>query len=305
MASTKGQHHIVESPVRRRPSGGSLPPPEYDFGHGANTDFSKLHLDASTSTESLPQYESAVQGEASSSHSTIAFEATNTFQIDAQGHPLFALPICPRPDPIPIYSVLPTGQTGPLLYQSIRAKRRSGNCILVRESDESTVCSTTYRFGPNRPPSIRLLGDVARDEAFEVRSKGCHTRAQNMSTHLGTFQWRYASRAERKAVGASSLLILDIVTIISVASGKQEERRQPVAHFIRNEAFRTQGTGASTAGNGGRLLVDLRPWFDTKNEAQQAEVFAIASCLSMLKKEVDRRRRHQLIVIAAGASGGC
>lgn len=290
-------------------------PPEYDDADAEYVELRGLAPSANTSDETLPQYETVVAGpEASSSSSsssaaaaTAGLHATHVFQIETHGHPLIALPIPPKPLPIPIYSVLPTGDVGPLAYESLRETRRSGNCVLVRAGDdlaESPLCSTTYRFGPNRPPKVHLTGEVACGEAFEVHSKGCHTRAQNIRTRLGTFQWRYASRAERKAIGANSLVVLDVVTTVALAGGKQEERRRRVAQLVRNEKLRTEGTRASTAGNGGRLMMDLRDWADTKGEVQQMEVFVIASCITMLKKEVDRRRMHQMIVIAAGASGG-
>ncbi|KAM4059973.1 hypothetical protein HRG_002409 [Hirsutella rhossiliensis] len=305
------EHRKLESSPGRTTSGRTSLPPQYE---AADYELSRLHLTASTSSESLPKYEPVSQPGAPSTSSfspssATGLEATHVFQVETHGHPLFALPISPRPDPILVYSVLPTGEIGPEVYQSLREKRNSGSCTLVRAGDggqgQMPVCNTAYRFGPYRPPKIRLLGDVAHDQDFEVHDKACHTRAQVIRTHLGTFRWRYASRAECKAIGASSLLVLDLITTVAAAGGaKQGERRRAVAQLVRNETLRTQGTGGTTAGNGGRLLVDLRNWVDSKGEAQQMEVLVIASCITMLKKEVDRRRMHQLIVIAGGASGG-
>ena len=140
-----------------------------------------------------------------------------------------------------MYSVLSTGEVGALAYESLRETRRSGNCVLVCAGDdraESPLCSTTYHFGPNRPPKLQLMGDVTRQEAFEVQSKGCYTRAQSIRTHLGTFQWRYGNRAERKAIGADNLMVLDVVTMVALAGGKQEEKRRRVAQLVRNDEFR-------------------------------------------------------------------
>ncbi|KJZ69440.1 hypothetical protein HIM_11169 [Hirsutella minnesotensis 3608] len=304
--SVEIRHRTMESALRGKEPGASPPPPEYRPGDCELADFAGLgHTPSSSSSESLPQYESVAKPEASTSCAA-GFEATLAFQVDSLGHPCLALPFPPRPDPIPVYSVLPTGELGPLAYQSLRETRRSGDCVLLRAGDagDGPVSSTAYRFGPNRPPKISLLGDVACDETLEVRGTGCHTRAQDIRTPFGAFQWRYASRAERKAVGASSLLVLNRITTVAVAGGKHEESRRPVARLVRNEALRTEGTGSSTAGNGGRLLMDLRAWTDTKRESRQMEVFVIASCIAMLKKEVDRRRLHQFIIIAGAASGG-
>ncbi|KAF4510815.1 hypothetical protein G6O67_002678 [Ophiocordyceps sinensis] len=314
MTSLGAEHQKEELSLGGLPPRRSLLPPEYEAVDDEGVEISRLHLTASKSTtDSLPEYESVPRSGAAStsscsSSSATGPNATHVFQVDTEGHPLFALPTSPRPDPVHVYSVLPTGEIGPEVYQSIREKRNSGSCTLVRAGhggqSQAPVCSTTYRFGPYRPPKMRLLGDVTREEDFEVRGRGCHTRAQNIRTHLGTFQWRYASRSERKAVGASSLLVLDLMATAAAAGGKQGESRTAVAHLVRNEAFRTRDTGVTTAGNGGRLSMDLRNWVDAKGETQQVQVLAIASCITMLKKEVDRRRMHQLMAIAGGASGG-
>ncbi|PNY26987.1 Sterol uptake control protein 2 [Tolypocladium capitatum] len=312
------QAHVeTKNSLHFRPSSRrSSLPPEYDDADAEYVELGGLAPSANTSAESLPQYGAIVTGpealssspsSSSAAAATAGLRATHIFQIKTHGHPLIALPVPPKPLPIRVYSVLSTGEVGPLAYESLRETCRSGNCVLVRAGDNSAasaLCSTTYRFGPYRPPKVQLMGEVACEEDFEVVSKGCHTRAQNIRTRLGTFQWRYAGRAERKAIGANSLVVLDVITTVALAGGKQEERRRRVAQLVRNEKFRTEGTRCSTAGNGGRLMMDLMDWADTKGEVKQMEVFVIASCITMLKKEVDRRRMQQMVVIAAGASGG-
>ncbi|KAF5004951.1 hypothetical protein FDECE_8566, partial [Fusarium decemcellulare] len=171
--------------------------------------------------------------------------------------------------------------------------------------------------GPGRPPKIRLIGNgtdqddsSTLEEEFELGCKGVLTRSVIMRTHLGTFEWRYSSRAERRAAQAwvgeevGCLLIFDQVTNVALAGGKQEERRRKVAQFVRSDSLRTEGSRRSSAGNGGRLMLDLREWADRKGEAEQMELLAVASCISMMKKEIDRRRMHQTMVIMGGASGG-
>lgn len=204
-----------------------------------------------------------------------------------------------------MYSVTPSGEIGELAYESLRIKKNSGNSILVRAGgdSEAPICSTAYRFGPGRPPRLCLHGLRETEEEYEVLNKGCATRAQTIRTHLGTFEWRYANRQERKTEGANSLLILDLVSTISI-DGKEREHRQKVAQFVRNEEYRTVGSRGSTAGNGGRLMMDLRDWADTKGEEEQMEVLALATCIVMLKKEVDRRRMHQAIVLMSASGGG-
>src|SRR5262249_40419399 len=157
-------------------------------------------------------------------------QPTRALQLEAYGHPLIALPLAPRPIPINVYEVTPTGQVGAEVYTSLRAKRCSNSCILFRAGDASQepLCSTVYRFGPNRPPRIMLHGEASspseassssssptldsqsgHEETFEVVDRGCTTRAQVIRTHLGPFVWRYAGRKERQAESADSLLVLE------------------------------------------------------------------------------------------------
>ncbi|KAL7805862.1 hypothetical protein V8C26DRAFT_358637 [Trichoderma gracile] len=277
----------------------SLPP--YEAG---SYELRALSTTSSRSSSSPPNYDTpyhsldAYGSSLSSSPSQPSFHCTKAFQIESQGHPLIALPTPPRPVSIPIYNVdVASGQVAHLAYESFRLQRCSGNSILVRtgDSEEDPICRTTYRWGPGRPPKMQLTGALSYDEEFEVVNKGLTTRAQVFRTHLGTFSWRYAAKGERKAAGANSLLVLDRIIMVALEGGGQEERRIPVAWFVRNEEVRTRGTKATTAGNGGRLMVDLREWEGTKGEGEQMEVLVVASCLVMLKKEVDRRRMQQAI----------
>ncbi|OAQ72998.1 hypothetical protein VFPPC_00818 [Pochonia chlamydosporia 170] len=295
----------------RQPSIPDILPPEYAQG-----DYVELTtISTRTSQESLPSYDNAITPADSSSSqlatsaalATTGLQSTHTYQIETKGHPLIALPLAPRPEPIGIFAVLPNGELGALTYQSLRHARCSGNSVLVRADDdfaEEPLSSTAYRFGPGRPPKIQLQGEVSHEEEFEVTGKGIHTRAQNIRTHLGTFQWRYASRQERRAIGASSLLVCDQVTSVALLGGKQGEKRRRVAQLVRSEELRTKGTSGSTAGNGGRLVMDLREWEGRKSDVKAMEVLVLTGCVMMLKKEVDRRRAAQFMVMAGAAGGG-
>ncbi|CAM1504206.1 Fc.00g017970.m01.CDS01 [Cosmosporella sp. VM-42] len=298
------------SHIRRRSSGTSTLPPDYS----STTCIELSQLTPTSSQASLPQYDAIYENTGSSSSSDPSgFHPTKHLQIKAQGLRCLAFPLPPRPDPIYIFNVAPTGTYEQAEYISIRPTRGSGSCYLVKADDpqHTPICTTTYRWGPGKPPKIQLLaGNTASTKApdyteeIEIDCKGCFTRTTSMRTHLGTFEWRYASRAERKALSGDNVLILDRVTTVALEGGKQEVRRRKVAQLVRNSEFRTEGTKKSTAGNGGRLMVDLREWADRKDEAGQMEMLAVASCITMLKKEVDRRRMHQTIAIMAGASGG-
>ncbi|KAK1245365.1 hypothetical protein MKX08_004994 [Trichoderma sp. CBMAI-0020] len=282
-------------------------PPAYEPGDYIELD--NLSTTSSRSSSSPPQYNDgyylSAQGSSSSSSSsrpTPTFHCTKALQIEARGHPLLAFPHSPRRTPIPIYNVdLSTGIATDLAYQSLRPIRGSGNSNLIRagDSENDPICRTTYRFGPGKPPKLELCGLMAYEEEFEVVNKGFTTRAQVFRTHLGTFQWRYAGREERKAAGADNLMVLDRIVKVALEGGKQDEKRIPVARLVRNAEVRSKETKITTAGNGGRLMMNLMEWEGTKGDAEQMEVLVVASCLVMLKKEVDRRRVHQAIAMTS------
>ncbi|KFH48789.1 hypothetical protein ACRE_005010 [Hapsidospora chrysogenum ATCC 11550] len=292
----------------------SLPPP-----YEGVDNIELAALSNASSTSSLPDYETVVPDFSSAA----SFHPTLSYQIETKGHPLIALPLPPEPVPIPVYAVTPSGEPAEKVYECIRPSRGSGSCLLyhVPTSIEVPVCMTTYRFGPGRPPKIRLVdprspevgssldtgtsaGPASGEEEFEIVGRGCATRAVFIRTHLGTFQWRYANKAERKAVGADSLVIMERITTVAHRGGKTEEKYRRIAQLVRNSDYRSSGTGRSTAGNGGRLIMDLREWSsaDSKDEARQMETIVVASCIAMLKKEVDRRRLHQAMVMAVGGT---
>lgn len=260
----------------------------------------------SVSEASLPGYEEANKALEHYPSSQSFFKTTKSLQIEANGQPLIAFPLCSGLTSTYIFEVDAAGDSSSeLAYESIRTKKRSGNSILVRagHEPEAPVCSTSYRFGPGRPPRLCMHGLREAEEEYELVSKGYMTRGQRIRTHLGTFEWRYASRKERKAENADSLLVMDLVTTVST-DGEEREQRRKVAQLVRSDEYRTPGTRGSTAGNGGRLMMDLRDWVDSKGEVEQMEVLAVATCLVMLKKEVDRRKTQQAIVVMSAAGGG-
>jgi hypothetical protein len=73
---------------------------------------------------------------------------------------------------------------------------------------------------------------------------------------------------------------------------------QRLAQLVRNDQTRPEGTRKSTAGNGGQLII--APGADTELD----EALIVATCLLMLKKEIDRRRLIQFMVLAGAGSGG-
>ncbi|KAI0472470.1 hypothetical protein F4859DRAFT_106525 [Xylaria cf. heliscus] len=80
-------------------------------------------------------------------------------------------------------------------------------------------------------------------------------------------------------------------------NGGKEKPGAPrrIAQLVRNETYRSPGTARATAGNGGRLMLDLGV-FDEKRR-ERVEWLVVTTAVTMLKREVDRRRAQQFAVI--------
>ncbi|KAK2772399.1 hypothetical protein CKAH01_03937 [Colletotrichum kahawae] len=249
------------------------------------------------------------------------FTPTVQFQIESSGKQLLSLPRGTRPDPIPVFRVEDGHwNCSTPAYRSLRFSRRDNSSILIRGGDaaQMPVCTTLYRFGPGKPPVFRLRNEKSslhgsaavaetceEDSDVQIRSKSLTSRTQILKSLHGIFRWRYASRKERTAVeGADTLLVCELVQQAVPADGmKTEEKASRVAQLVRGEKTRTPGTGRSTAGNGGRLMMDLFRWTDLKDGAKDSvEWLIVASCICMLKKEIDRRRMQQIMAIGAGVA---
>lgn len=206
---------------------------------------------------------------------------------------------------------------------NIRAKRSSGNCVLVQVrgqvGNEEQVASTTYSWGPGKNPVVRIWkisqpladndGDIMQGcddddvDEFEMKSKGILSRTIYFdSSQWGHFEWRYAGRNERRLTDPSGKKsIHNLLVLEKVIGNGENEQRIKVAHLIRSEETRTPGTRSSCAGNGGRLEMCL----NGVEGALMDEVTVVVTCLVMLKKEIDRLRAMQIAAISAGAGGGC
>ncbi|CRK10400.1 hypothetical protein BN1723_009129, partial [Verticillium longisporum] len=285
------------------------------------------------------------------------FTPTTTLKIINPGKPTISLPGPPAPHPIPVHDAAAPPRD-PAKYISLRATRRSGTATLVSGHDTSTpaLATTTYRFGPGRPPTLTLHGHgrppdrraLSSSEAARVRlghgEAGVTTatdardftteltapalsRTTTLDSPLGRFRWRYPSRAEKtdgnhgpnEGHDGRSLLLLE--RVVSLATGKGE--RAGVAGQIVGCLVRGRG---AAAGEGGDLQLDLAAADEAVAEALLSaggggatdekerekekmaardvlELVAVASCIAMLKREVDRLRLRQGLVLA-GAAGG-
>lgn len=266
-----------------------------------------------------PAYSEAVApAVASGSSSTAGFAATTQLQIHAAGLGQTYELTMPRPDPIPVYRLQPdsTGYSyegQEPAYTSLRLKQSSNSCGLVRGSEPTAtpLIATLYRWGPGRRPRIRILpshstlsveqaineNDIECD-LVEVSSRSVFSRTQRMTAPFGTFQWRYGSRGEREVLQANSLLVLERFDQTTSGKGSKNGEWNRVAQFIRNDEFRTPGTHKRVAGNGGRLMIDSRALAGEKDgNMEQVEAFVVASCILMMKREVDRERDNQISVV--------
>ncbi|KAB8217938.1 hypothetical protein BDV33DRAFT_176390 [Aspergillus novoparasiticus] len=262
-----------------------------------------------------PDYNEVVASDYASNQSSSpdGFLATSEFQVEAMGYNTNqALSGSKTLENISVYSV-EFGAPIQEKYTSIRLKRSSNSCALVRSSDprQNALISTIYRWGPGRHPRMRILprdssvsveqaidDDTLCGELVDVQSRSMVSRAQVFDTSLGKYQWRYGSREERKACNADSLLILERMDCMILGDGTKTKSGARVAQLIRNDQFRTPGSVKYSGGNGGRLVMDLRMWKDEKHaDTDGVEAFFVASCILMLKREADRFIDNNIVAV--------
>ncbi|PGH27713.1 hypothetical protein AJ80_00500 [Polytolypa hystricis UAMH7299] len=219
------------------------------------------------------------------SNTNTSFIPGRTLLINSRGHALTRLPL-----PSSELEILICNPDGTPAYISTRGKRSSGDAVLSSPKSGHLI-STSYFFGPMRDPVIRRLGDPDEQLAAIKVSARCPSRTTRFTLPDGSkFEWSYIRTrgADKKKV---KLLVLD-----KVDGGTGARRR--LAQLRRDDETRTPGTSKTTAGNGGELLIDQNAY-----EALE-EPMIVVTCLLMLKKEVDRRRLLQFMVVAGVVSGG-
>lgn len=174
---------------------------------------------------------------------------------------------------------------GSLAYTSTRATRRSGNCTLTG-ADGRALIGTTYSLGPNKDPVLKRL-DAGEGTRCEVKmlSKWMSRNHEFLMPDDRTFSWRYK---REKGFGVNGV---EGTALVLEVGGKR------VAALVRNNETRAPGSKACSAGNGGKLVLGE----GVGGEAGISESLVVATCLLMLKKEIDRRRSVQFMVVAAAA----
>jgi hypothetical protein len=295
------------------------PPPPYS---ALSARRSAVSMDKNNDLEPYEVFESAsIISDATTyvsidSSSQDSFHPTRHLQIDARGVGFFRRVPIPLPLPdsqleIPIFD----RDSGSLMYTSTRSKMHSGDAILRDARDSSgggrEAFRTKYLFGPGRDPVLYRLPLPSSHPAFvnddstgiiPAESKITTTSqwtsraisfpvpAHNKRT-ARTFEWTYGKHKDPHTGKRVNLLVLRYKPDFS----KDEKI---LAELIRSEETRPRGSTRVTAGNGGLLRID--------QDAEQYldESLVVATCLIMLKREVDRRRMCQTMMITAAVGGG-
>ncbi|OAP54507.1 hypothetical protein AYL99_10955 [Fonsecaea erecta] len=171
---------------------------------------------------------------------------------------------------------------GSLAYTSTKAKRCSGDAVL-NHPKLGDIISTSYFFGPKREPDLRLVqgqtGTGDNSDRIKVSGK-LGSRSTTFTTPNGhSFEWSYS---HRKDISGKKVKIIAL---------RQKETGAILAQLIRSDGTRTEGTSRCAAGNGGQLILDQEA------TSHLDEAVIVATCLVMLKKEIDRRRCLQMMVL--------
>ena len=244
----------------------------------------------STTTTQLEDFKES-RASISSSTTTLctlvdpSFHPTQTLTVDARGIGAFRLPIPSRQTEIAIHHA-----DGSEAYVSTRDKLWSGNSILSHPK-QGNLIRTEYFFGPNRDPILRLLHTSSViPEEIKVTGQWTSRTTRFMMPNGQEYEWAYA---KEKADGNRINLL--ILRAVKNPRGKEEIEYRRIAQLVRSSETRTSGTSRCTAGNGGELQIQ---------EGELDSAVIVATCLMMLKKEIDRRRLIQFAIIggAAGSS---
>ncbi|KAF9732599.1 hypothetical protein PMIN01_09457 [Paraphaeosphaeria minitans] len=148
--------------------------------------------------------------------------------------------------------------------------------------------ATQYFFRPGqRPRAPTLDAGEGEDNIIKTVSKWT-SRAQKFLLHDDrTFEWEYEKEKGSREQGKKD------TSLVLTMNGRR------IAALIRSEETRTLGSKSCSAGNGGELVLG----HEAGGKEGISEELVITTVLLMLKKEIDRRRTVQFMMIAAAISG--
>lgn len=212
---------------------------------------------------------------------TLPFTPAKSLHINTQGVAVLRLPLPPRELEITIHN-----DGGSLAYTSTRTNRNSGNCVLS-DANGIQLIDTKYRFGPGKDPVITYLNEKdGGGDSIKTTSKWTSRNHSFQLPKGRVLSWNYR---KAKGYGADSAKGTALV---------MELNGVPIAALIRNQETRSPGSKACSAGNGGKLVLGSAVYEDE----DVSEDLVVATCLLMLKKEIDRRRTVQFMMIGAAVS---
>jgi hypothetical protein len=239
----------------------------------------------------------------------VAFLPGSSFHIAARGIGPIRFPLPSSELEIDIYN-----PDGTVAYTSTRSRMSKGDCVLATP-EKGDLLSTNYFFGPNKQPIFRELSGAEysspvngtegpKDEGlFSIKSKWT-SRTINLLHHPSnrTFEWSY-DKLKTSDGKKANLLVLRLkdnkdATEVKASDSSSNKKGKVLAQLIRSEATRTPGSKSCSAGNGGQLVLDQDA------AAVLDEPLIVATCLMMLKKEIDRRRAVQIAVLIGVVNGG-
>lgn len=210
----------------------------------------------------------------------MVFTESYRLRVDVKGIGAIRIPV-----PMTQKMILVYDMNDSLAYMSVRSSIWSGSSILSSPK-RGHLITTEHNLG--RCPQLRLLqpvDEVDRIEPIAVTSK-LTSRAAHFTVRGSAclFEWRYIKKkcANGKTHNVLALQMKDPIL----------RRTTVAAHLVRDEGTRTAGSSRFTAGNGGELAISAE-----LNPELIDEALLIATCLIMLRKERDRRRLIQTIVI--------
>jgi hypothetical protein len=178
----------------------------------------------------------------------------------------------------------PTDPDGTLGYRSRRPLSFKGDAVLSHPL-RGDLIATDYYWGSRRQPQLRYMRDgLAVDEpVLQLKTSGRKMSLKHRETRR-EFTWSYE---KFKSFEGHTTRVL----ALRVRTGLAKEDTRLIAQLTRNKA--TRPTGSKTAGGGGllTLLENADAWLD--------ESLIVATCIVMLKREVDRRRHGQYATLWA------
>ncbi|KAE8416574.1 hypothetical protein BDV36DRAFT_259888 [Aspergillus pseudocaelatus] len=207
------------------------------------------------------------------------------FHIEAKGIRAIRPPMPMRQNEIPIYTA-----DGTLAYTATKDKALSSHTILASPKHGDLF---SIDFRPGCSPWIRFLPSVEGDVILPIAVQGkLTTRAMSFTPPEGgcKWEWKYSTIASPDG-GKLKALCLEKI------DGTECAKFTRIAYLLRSPDTRATGSSCCSAGNGGQLVIS--PDADL---SMVEEALVIATCLVMLRRERDRRRFIQAMVIGGMGS---